>query len=167
MPFLVETGAGVAGANSLASVAYARDYAALRGRNLPTADSALQVLLVLATDYIRALSFVGVKTYAGQQYLPWPRTGLIVDDVAIPADVIPTAITDAVAQLAVEQAAGVDIRPTRISGATIKREKVGPLETEYAVNSSGSGQATMPAVDSLLSPFVASSAVGVLCVGRG
>jgi len=155
MPLIVEDGSGVIGANSLASIAQARDFASLRNVTLP-GDAALTAFLVKGTDYVKTFSYLGTKTYAGVSYLPWPRTGLTIDDEAFDGDAIPPDIVSAVCQLCIEQKNGVVLFGTS-TGPAIRRDKVGPLETEYAV-SNGSGnaaKASMPAVDAYLKPYLA------------
>lgn len=151
----VEDGTGVTGANSFASLATARAFATLRGVTLSAVDATLTAYLVKGTDYLRALSYIGTKTYPGQSYLPWPRTGLTIDDEELAGTVIPTDIIDALCQLCIEQQAGVILNATS-TGPGVKRDKVGPLETEYAVaNGSGNAaKATMPIVSAYLKPYV-------------
>ncbi len=156
MPLTIETGSGVTGANSFATLAQAREFALLRGVSLTADDDTLTAYLVKANDYLKSLSYLGTKTYPGQGYLPWPRTGLVLDDEDFPEDAIPTDIVSAACQLCIEQHNGVDLSPTA-SGPGIKRDKTGPLETEY-VHSSRATTPRMPLVDALLQGWVAQRA---------
>lgn len=120
--------------DSYVTVAQLRTYAEQRGFDLPTEDSAVEVFLIKARDYLNV------------QPLAW--TGDVPGNVKI-----------AQMQLAIESFKGVDLMPT--SGATpfIKREKIGPIETEFSETvgaASGSGP-NFPFVDALLAPFLSSS----------
>lgn len=156
---LVEVGTGVSGANSLATLTQARDFATLRGVTLPVTgtvgDAALTAFLVKGTDYLKTFSYLGTKTYPGQGYLPWPRTNLTIDDEALAVDAIPNDIVSALCQLCIEQQAGVVLNATS-TGAGIKSEKTGPLETVYSTpNGAGNAsKASMPIVAAYLKPYV-------------
>ena len=162
MPLIVENGTGVPDANSFATLEQARSFATDRGVTLP-ADGTLTAYLVKATDYLKSLSYQGTKKHAGEEYLPWPRTGLTLDDEDFADTVIPRDILNAACQLCIEQFNGVELAPTA-TGAAVKREKVGPLETEYA----GSSRPTaprMPLVDAYLAGWVVARGMR-LSVGR-
>jgi len=81
--FVVETGDGVAGANSYASVQYFRDHHDSRAVDTSSiADAAVQAMLVAASDYIDAKfgrRFRGYRKTKAQP-LQWPRTNAIDRD---------------------------------------------------------------------------------------
>ena len=95
-------------------------YAAARGVTLSQAP---EVLLTLALDYIESLEPLldGERVDPEQPY-SWPRT--------LTAGV-PLAIKQSQMIAAMTADSGVVLMPVT-SGAQIIREKVGPLETEYA-----------------------------------
>lgn len=152
---LVEVGTGVVGANSFATLTQARDFATLRGVTLSAVDATLTSWLVKGTDYLKTFSYMGAKTYPGQDYLPFPRTNLTIDDEALGVDVVPNDIVAALCQLCIEQQAGVVLNATS-TGAGIKSEKIGPIETVYATpNGAGNAvKASMPIVAAYLKPYV-------------
>jgi hypothetical protein len=154
LALLVEDGTGVAGANSFATLAQARDYAALRGVNLSAVDSVVTAFLVKATDWLKPKSYLGTKTNAGETYLPWPRSDIVVDDEDFDEDTVPTGIVEVTCQLCIEQHNGVTLSPSA-KGAGIKREKIGPMDTEYATSSRATTP-RMPIVEDMLNPWLAS-----------
>lgn len=118
-------------------------YAAARGVTLSQAP---EVLLTLALDYIESLEpkMDGERADPAQPY-SWPRT--------ITAGV-PLAIKQAQMVAAITADDGTVLMPVT-SGPQIIREKVGPLETEYAEGVSGT--VSIPQIDGLIAPFLKNS----------
>lgn len=131
MPLIVETGAGVANADSLTSVAFADDFHAKRG-NVAWGPLDLEVkeqLLRKATDYavnVYAPHLAG-RTLFVNQTLPFPRFPW--------GAVVPTIIQQAIAELALI-ARTTPLMPNITRGK--KRVKVGNLEVEYDGNAATS-----------------------------
>lgn len=157
MTIEVEDGTGKTDSNSYISLAEARVYASARGVTLSSDDATLEPLLIKAMDYIEALAlrFVGTPTNATQA-LQWPRADVVFGEDDYPDSGIPTSLKTAQCRLVLEQARGVDIMPT-VTGAFVKREKVGPIETEYSEAVNVTGQPSMPLVDSMLAPLLTNS----------
>lgn len=132
MALTIENGTIVAGANSYATVAELRAYAALRGVTVPSTDAACEVLLIKAMDYLADQVFAGDKVQADQP-LDWPRTGAWVENWPIPSNSIPRQLVQAQCALAIE-AQTVDLMPTRDlqAGGTVVSESVGPISVTYA-----------------------------------
>lgn len=145
-----ETGAIVPNANTYTDLAEAVSYAAQRGVTL-TEDDATAIKLIKAMDYLEGLSYKGSRVSPGIQPLAWPRKNVLIDDYAQPENAIPILLIKAQCQLVIEIANGVDINPT-ISGAFVKKEKVGPIETEYSESIAASSglNPDMPIVDAFL-----------------
>lgn len=145
MAFVVENGTGLPDANSYVSVAEADAYHADRGNNAWTgAEAVKQAALVRATDYIEQIygeRWQGAPVSMSQA-LSWPRGGV----ANVPADIVPVRLKQAVCQLALEAVSGIELNPTL--DRAIKKEKIGPLETEY-MNNASSGE-VRPAIDGLL-----------------
>jgi hypothetical protein len=127
---VVEDGTVVANANSYLSVADVPLFTLERGVTLSATDSVVEVQLVKAKDYInsREHHFVGARKSAAQT-LAWPR---IVGGTDL---LVPQKIREAQGFLVMASAGLIDILPvaTEQPAFPIKSEKVGPLETAYAV----------------------------------
>lgn len=129
--FIVETGVGIANANSLCSVAFADTYHSDRGVAV-WATFGLerkQANLIKATDY-----FVGIYANAligglvdSAQALPFPRT---INYINVGN---PIRIQEAIAELALV-ADSMSLYPAN-NVRTKKRVKIGSLEVEYDGNS--------------------------------
>jgi hypothetical protein len=147
MALIVEDGTGVTGANSYADLATIRAYAEARQVTLP-ADPNLEAMVFKGMDYLE-----GKKL--GLLSLSWP-----LDDDKL-CNKVPLAETLArlqqgLAQLCMEQQAGVDLAPTR-TDAFVVEETVGPLTTKYSTNHGGGpgAEPDMLTVDNLLKPLIA------------
>ncbi|MEM7444295.1 MAG: DnaT-like ssDNA-binding protein [Pseudomonadota bacterium] len=151
MALIVEDGTGVAGADSYLSVADADAHHADRGNAGWTGDvAAKEAALRKATDYlgqVYRLRWLGARVDDGQA-LDWPRTGFD----AIGSDVVPGEVRRAAAELAL-MALGADLNPPLERGGRVTREKVGPIETEFA--DGAPGRTRYPAIDGLLAPLLA------------
>jgi hypothetical protein len=154
MPLTIETGAGVAGANSYATTEELKAYAANRGLTLPPSTKTLENALILACDKLESYRFKGSKTSTAQD-LAWPRSGVYVEDAADPLDdaLIPARIKMAQCQLAVESSSGTNLQPTG-DGREIIVEKVDVLETKYAERGSGAVVPQFTKADAFLAPYL-------------
>lgn len=153
MALLIEDGSGVENAASYATVSEARLYASARGITLSVVDADVEVLLTKALDYVESFRdrFKGDKLN-GTGYLQWPRLNVDLDGFAVESDEIPLELVNAQIQAAIEYLT-VDPLGT-VSTAAVRREKVGPLEVEYAVASGDLAFVNMPKVDALLTPLL-------------
>lgn len=141
---IVETGAGVPGAESFASVADADAYHAARGNEAwaGLSESRREQCLRLATDYMEAvygrLWLSERRTEA--QGLSWPRVGW-------PG--VPAPVRIACVELALRAAAG-PLMPDQ--GPAVQSEQVGPLLVAYQ---DGARQGVRYAlVDKMLAPYL-------------
>lgn len=130
MALVIEDGTGVANATSFVTVDEYKAWLQARGYTVP-ADDAIEPLAIKAMDYLatREDELDGDRLFDTQS-LPFPRTGaylrnVLVEDGDIPAEVktLQFAIMYAIQQ-------GINFFPTT-GDRTIKRKKVGPLETEW------------------------------------
>lgn len=126
MTITVETGAIVTNANSYISTADFTTYATARGYSLV---SGAETLLIQAMDYLESQRFIGVK-YTEDQALQWPRSGAYIDGYLFAYDDIPQQLINAQCEIAMAIDAGNG--PLEDISKQTKREKVGPLEVEYA-----------------------------------
>jgi hypothetical protein len=151
---VVEDGSGVANANSYVNVANARQYAENRGVELPADDNEVAAMLIQATDYLEAQEcrYQGKRT-SSTQALAWPRTGVVLHCDEVPPNVIPQSLISAQVQLAMAINAGFDLQPNVSPQDYVTREKVGPIETEYADPLAVGIMPTFTAANALLAPL--------------
>lgn len=149
MTLVVEDGSVVSGANSYASLETIKAYAAARGVTLG-ADAVIEQQAIIAVDYIESfrLQFQGIKVSASQP-MQFPRIGVEIDGFLIDNNVIPNEVVKAQCQLVCEQANDVELMPTK-SEPAVKKEVVGPIETEYAVSNGSIVTPVFTYVDNLL-----------------
>ena len=160
MAFVVETGAGLANANSLASVAAADAYVADRGITGWTAltNQVKEQALIRATDFLEATyrnawrGFRNTETQA----LSWPRYDLYVDMFLVDSNIVPAAVVRATIEMALR--ASTDATLIEDQGRVITRERVDVLETEYS--EFGPRNTSYTAVARMLSPYTNSSSGG-------
>ena len=126
----VEDGSLVSSATSYVSESDFAEYAGQRGL---TVTSDHTVLLIKAMDYLETLEFTGSKR-SETQSLQWPRDGVYIDGYYVENTTIPAILKTAQLRLAYEIDQGND--PLSAIDRKVKREKVGPLEVEYADSSS-------------------------------
>lgn len=156
MTIIVEDGSNIANANSYITVEQLTAYADARGVTLPATDQLKEPLLIRAIDYINSFRgrYQGTKTYSDQAML-FPRNGMTIDLETFPKDAIPQELKDAQAQAAI-YAATTDLNPITTGDQVVKREKIGPIDTEYsetlAAKFLDSGP-SFPLVDLLLAPL--------------
>jgi hypothetical protein len=164
MALVVEDGSGLSTAESYISVADATTYHAARANTAwaDVADDATrEALLRKATDFMVATyreRWAGYRV-STTQALDWPRYEVPFKDATVggtfpsyyDSNEVPVAVQRACAELALRAIDG-DLAPDL--DAPVVREKVGPIETEYAV---GARQSTVfRAIEGLLSPFFVS-----------
>lgn len=157
---IIEDGSGKEDANSYATVAQIINYALARGvtlSDLSPPEDAITIMAIQAMDYLDGLDYLGTKTYPDTQALAWPRKGVCANGDILPSDTVPRRLVSAQCQLCIYIANGIDIMPVANTGeAFIKREKIGPIDTEYseAVAMELGNAPVLPAVDALLSPLL-------------
>ena len=159
MALIVEDGTGVAGANSYIDADTARAYAAARGLSLPADDSAVESLLINAMDFIEAYrgQFQGRKVSATNP-LQWPRVGVVLDGYPLPENVIPQALKDAQAQLAVD-ASSQELMPVG-PGREVVMERVDVVQVQYAESGVTNPQPVFTKAEALLAPLLKSGLFG-------
>ena len=166
MALVIEDGTIVEGANSFVTVAEIRAYATARGVSLPVADGEVEPFAVTAWDFIASLEsrMLGVRTDPEQEG-PYPRTGVVIYSAELLPDAIPSTLKKAQMQLALDVSLGVPIFTDDTAEPAVKREKVGPIETEFfdgGGSSSTSGGAALSAAWGYLSPLLRGLSVRTL-----
>jgi len=150
--FIIEDGTIVTNANSYVTLAEIKAYATARNITLGT-DPVIESQSVLAVDYLESkrTQYQGSKVSELQE-LQFPRYNVKIDGFDIAETAIPNNLKKAQCQLIVEQANGGVLMPTQLEAA-VKKEVVGPIETEYAVSVGAINQPVFSAVDALLEPL--------------
>ena len=159
----IETGAGLPDAESYASVAAADARCASLGLiawgALAEVDKEIalrRAALFMATYRTR---WAGRRVYQ-QQALDWPRYNVVVDGFTVPSTTVPVDVINACIDLAVRAGSGEDLLPDLDTGSNaIKKDKTGPLETEYFQNTTDARERFV-AVDALLAPYFGSAGGG-------
>lgn len=142
------------------------DWLAENGHTLPDGAPSSAVLRQRGSVYLDGLygsphadrRFSGVPTAGAAQERAWPRTGAVAFGSVLADDLIPTAIINASYAAAFYEAGnpgGLSVIVT--DAGAVKREKVGPIETEYFGGSEGALSAATPmmlSVDGLVAPYL-------------
>ena len=174
MALVVETGAGVVGAESYASVATIDAYWAARSHKGSAAiwaalDPAKKEGATReATAYLDARygeRYRGVRQGAAQGLL-WPRDGDdggdVLDPDGLPLPDLPTQLQSAIAEFAVRAASG-EIAPDGTSGGAVKSHKVGDVQVTFQDASEGGDvgvlERSIGFVDGLMRPLLRADAL--------
>lgn len=163
MAFIVEDGTGLAAANSYVSVADADAYFLDRGNaTWEDADTdvkqAALVRAAAALDGKYGALWPGVRATSAQA-LDWPRTGAYDRD-GYYLELVPKAVKNAACEGAlIELESAGALSPVLERGGAVIREKVGSLETEYAVGASA--QTAYTAIAQALARIVRSSGIKI------
>lgn len=129
----IENGSIVAGADSFATAAELVAYAGNFGRVIPADEPSQEALLRRAALEMDAKPWKG-QAVSRDQALAWPRYNVCRNGWTLPSDTIPPQIKAGQMALATEIHAD-DLSPPEQRLGAITREKVGPLDTEYATAS--------------------------------
>ena len=159
----IETGAGAPDADSYASITQADARCASLGLTawaaLVDADKEIalrKAMIFMATYRTR---WAGRRVYQ-HQALDWPRYNVAVDGFIVPNTIVPADVVHACIDLAVRAGSGEDLLPDLDTGSNaIKKDKTGPLETEYFQNTTDARERFV-AVDAILAPFFGSAGGG-------
>jgi hypothetical protein len=174
MALIVETGTGLADAESYATLAQADDYHAARGITLwaTMSEAEREQALRRATDYMvqaYRTRWAGVRK-TDTQALDWPRYdvprrdgpgALLYGPSFYPSDAVPVEVRNACAELAYRGAAG-PLMADKTRSNYVTREKVDVIEVEYAAWAPTSE--SYRAVEALLSPMLTTSGASVRLV---
>lgn len=161
MALVVETGEGLANADSFLSVADADAYHTKFG-NASWAGTTDQkeVALRKGTRYLclkYKLRWLGTRS-SKEQALDYPRTNVVDSDgMAIESDEMPQCLLDATAEAALASLSTdmmADITSDSSSGTVLERVKVGPIEIEEQTASAKSTTTIYRKIENYLSPIV-------------
>ena len=151
MAFIVEDGAGLAGANSYLAVADADTYHTDNNQSAWSGtDAEKQAALIKASRHVDGhYRFKGAKASAAQA-LEWPRSGA-TDWSGHVASGLPQRLKDAVAELALA-ALSADLDPALERGGAAASERIGDLAVTYADDALPGTVHQL--ADKLLAPYV-------------
>ncbi|QYG08056.1 DnaT-like ssDNA-binding protein [Janthinobacterium sp. PAMC25594] len=159
----IENGAGLPDAESYASIAAADVRCASLGMTawaaLAEADKeiALRKAMIFMSTY--RTRWAGRRVYQ-HQALDWPRYNVAVDGFTVPSTIVPAEVVNACIDLAVRAGSGEDLLPDLDTGSNaIKKDKTGPLETEYFQNTTDARERFV-AVDAILAPYFGAAGGG-------
>lgn len=170
MDFVVEDGTGKADATSYLSDDDLIAYAVATGADLGSGDP--RASLIRATAWIDGTfgaRFPGARRNGRAQGLAWPRTG--ATDAAgetIALSEVPAEIIRATAEAALrELASSGSLAPDEIASGVVKRERMGPMEVEYAVAEGGRSAApAFPVIEGILGPLIGRTSAGTVRLVR-
>jgi hypothetical protein len=152
---IVETGAGVANANSYRSAVDAVAYFLARGVTIT--EAAVEPHMLSAMARMANLDYKGYRV-ARDQALDFPRSGVCIDGFSYASTELPSHLGNA--QLAYAFAArSTTLQPvvaTDARGAVIEKT-VGPLTTRYATPLPAAARARVPEADSYLAKLLRNS----------
>ena len=140
MALTVEDGTGLAGADSFVSLAACDAYCLAHGltdwSGVASSPSTLKdAALRRATSYLsNSFTWKGYKLNGRSQALAWPRTDVTDEEgLDVASDEVPSEIIAACCEIASRELAAPGFTsPDVVLTDRIRREKVGPLEVEYA-----------------------------------
>jgi len=140
MPWIVEDGTTVAGANTYISAAGVTAYALARGTTLTPAT--LDANIQKSMDYLESLLYIGVQTdddgvtWPVPQTLQWPRNYAYVTNTTtmVSKNLIPQALINAQSELVMAFNAGYDPLAVIEFTDNIVSETLGPMSTTYSSN---------------------------------
>lgn len=166
MSLIVEDGTGKSDAESLCSLADANAYHTARGNAAWAAiatDDLREQNLRKATDFITQmyrLKWQGMRVKVAQS-LDWPRLNVLVDDYPVQTTIVPVAVKNACAELALKSSTTVLAADLKQG---VKSKKVGPIETVYDEHSNRSTRYLT--VERMLEPYFKSGGSASIQVVR-
>ena len=156
MALIVESGAGLPGAESYASVVQADARCASLGLAawVALADSVKEVALRLATS---GMARDYRARWAGQrvtqaQALCWPRYGVTVDGFPLGSATVPQDVINA----CIDRAALDQLTPATAAVQQVKKKKIGPIEREFFEVAAATGDRYAD-IDAALAPYFGAS----------
>lgn len=168
MALIVEDGSIVLNANTYVDAATVRAFSLLRGTDLSAVtDETLEPYIIKAMDYVESFrdKFKG-RRWTRDQALQWPRSYVVIDNYRVYTDTIPQQLKDAVCQLTIDQNNGTDIDPDG-EGQEVVREKIGPIETEFAKKGSTTVRTQLNRAHRFLKPLLRNGGAFLGRVTRG
>lgn len=167
MALIVEDGSIVANANSYVSVADVRAYATERGITLPADDATLETKVHMAMDWFEGYTFRWQRV-SPLQTLSFPRTGVELDGLEYPDDVVPARVIKTVCQATCD-AVTIELEPSYAGTGTgaVKKKKLDVMEKEFFEPSWSSQTPMLTKLVRMIEPLIGSGlGAGRLSVAR-
>lgn len=161
MSLIVEDGSIVTGAESYITVAEASTYHSNRGNAAwaaLTSDAVREQCLRKATDYMEQAyrsRWQGYRT-GETQALSWPRYDVTVEGYDVDSDVVPAAVKNACAELALKAATAELLAD---QSQAVLSEKVGEIEVAY--DKASPQRTRYPAIEAMLALYLATGGGGI------
>lgn len=152
---IVEDGSIVPDADSYVSLADARSLADKFGWALPVDDAEAEAALRNGASYIdlQEAMLCGSRVSA-DQYLAYPRQGVVVNGFDIPSNSIPRQVIKAQVATAVEYGKGTDVRASSDGRITTMERVEGAVTVQYADNGMTGATITITAAMDALKPLI-------------
>lgn len=135
MALVVEDGTGRADADALITLASANAYHAAQGNASWTgSDADKETAIRRASAHLtNSYGWQGLRRNGRDQSLAWPRVGVVdAEGLSIAIDEVPVEVKNACAEIALRELVSPGtLNPDFTPSEMIKREKIGPMETEY------------------------------------
>lgn len=169
MPFVVETGAGVANATAYVAISAVSAYAADRGLTFTGSQTLQEAAIIRATAYIDARyghRFSGSRLKDRDQALRWPRwDALDTEGILIRSDEVPVEIRHATCEAAIRELATPNsLQPDYERGGQVKSLKAGSVEIVYA--DGATPETVMTSIDNALAGILAPRKAGAIAFGK-
>lgn len=157
----VETGAGLADADSYVSVAGFKAHCDRQGLDYSGYDdAAIEIALRKATQWIDATYgpvFKGTWSTATQA-LQWPRVGVIYRNKDVDAYEIPSHLVAATSEATFRVLRDADALMPDTPAQAVKRDKVGDVETEFRTASATPSLGGFKVIDAFLADLITGQA---------
>lgn len=155
MALVVETGAGLANADSYISLADGRALAEKYGMTLPDDDIQAEAALRNGALYIDLQEpFMCGRRVSAVQALAFPRTGISQYGFPVPSNTIPARVAQAQVIAAVEYGKGTDVRGSSDGRATSMERVEGAVTVQYFDNGANGSSTTITAAIDALRPLL-------------
>ena len=164
MSLTIETGTGVAGADTYSDIAYTDAYLASMGYTIwaPLLTAEKEAAKRMAARWLDSKNYTGTRSTM-EQGLEWPRVGGVFgNQFDIPTTTIPENLKRAECELAVRAAQG--LLTTDSQGGYITHEQLGELSVSYSDKTRQASITRFKVVDDLLAPILSSNVGRVMRV---
>lgn len=158
MALIIETGAGVAGANSYVDLAYLKAYHLSRGRSAWDYydDEEMEAAALRAMTYLETFRYKGQRVAVSQSCV-FPRVGIIMrDGLEWPSTEVPEMVRAAQAEATQREieTPGTLLPDWEPGKGPKRREKLGDMEDEWFKQDPNEGKYPFQAVMRLLADFI-------------